>query len=105
MEQNLVIFAGILFGKRLFDLPAVLDAVSAFAIFCAVSGVVYIVNEIADCDADRSHPLKARRPIASGALPVRVAAAFALVLGGSALSAAWVIDARWPNTTRIFWIR
>ena len=89
--KNLVIFAGLLFGKRLFDATAVVDAVSAFAVFCVLSGVVYLVNDIADRKSDRLHPLKARRSIASGALPVPVAAAAALALGAGGLAAAYLI--------------
>jgi 4-hydroxybenzoate polyprenyltransferase len=89
--KNLVIFAGLLFGKRLFDAAAVVDAVSAFAVFCVLSGVVYLVNDIADRESDRLHPLKARRSIASGALPVTIAARAALVLGTLGLIAAYFI--------------
>src|SRR4051812_31377339 len=64
--KNLVVFAGLLFGRRLFDADAVVRAVAAFVVFCALSGVVYLVNDIADRASDRQHPLKARRPIASG---------------------------------------
>src|SRR6266487_4529399 len=60
--KNLLIFAGLLFGRRLFDMWAVERAVAAFAIFCALSGVVYLINDVADRDSDRLHPLKARRP-------------------------------------------
>jgi len=66
--KNLLVFAGVLFGRRLFDARAVGDALAAFAIFCALSGAVYVLNDIADRDADRQHPLKRRRPIASGAV-------------------------------------
>jgi 4-hydroxybenzoate polyprenyltransferase len=89
--KNLIIFAGLLFGKRLFEPSAVLDAVSAFAVFCALSGVVYLVNDIADRESDRLHPLKARRSIASGALPVWIAAAAAVAIGGGALVAAYLL--------------
>ena len=89
--KNLLVFAGLLFGKRLFDLPSVLDAVSAFAVFCALSGAVYLVNDVADRDSDRQHPLKAQRPIASGALPVPVALGAALALATIALAAAYPI--------------
>lgn len=86
--KNLLIFAGVLFGKRLFDPPAVAHALVAFAVFCGLSGVVYVINDIADRESDRNHPLKARRPIASGALPVGIAAAAAALIGVSALAVA-----------------
>lgn len=89
--KNLLVFAGLLFGRRLFDPASVVDAVSAFAVFCALSGVVYLVNDVADRDNDRLHPLKSRRPIASGALPVPVAMGVALALGSGALASALVI--------------
>jgi 4-hydroxybenzoate polyprenyltransferase len=90
--KNLLVFAGLLFAKRLFDAAAVADALAAFTIFCALSGTVYLVNDIADREIDRRHPIKARRPIASGALPVSVAASSAAVLTGGGLAGAFVIN-------------
>jgi 4-hydroxybenzoate polyprenyltransferase len=90
-SKNLVIFAGLLFGRRLLDPVAVVDALSAFAVFCILSGVVYLVNDVADRESDRQHPLKAKRPIASGALPVRVALGAAIVLGAIGLGAAVLV--------------
>ena len=92
--KNLVLFAGLLFGKRILDARADAQAIAAFAVFCVLSGVVYLVNDIADRDTDRRHPLKARRPIASGALPVSTAATAATVLGVGGLSAAYAIGPR-----------
>jgi 4-hydroxybenzoate polyprenyltransferase len=90
-SKNLLVFAGLLFGRRLLDRAAVLDAISAFAVFCALSSVVYLVNDIADRESDRRHPLKAQRPIASGALAVPVAVVAALIVGAAALTAAFAI--------------
>ena len=90
-SKNLIVFAGLLFGMRLFDIGAVLAALSAFAVFCALSGVVYLVNDIVDRDSDRLHPLKSKRPIASGAVPVPVAVAAAVTVGAVALAGAYVI--------------
>jgi 4-hydroxybenzoate polyprenyltransferase len=90
-SKNLVVFAGVLFGRRLFDPGAVIHATSAFTVFCMLSGVVYLVNDIADRESDRQHPLKAKRPIASGALPVRVALVAAIVLGVLGLGAALMV--------------
>lgn len=79
--KNLLVFAGLLFGRRLLDPMAVGEAVAAFAVFCGLSSAVYLINDIADRETDRRHPLKARRPIASGVLPVATAAvAAALIL-------------------------
>jgi 4-hydroxybenzoate polyprenyltransferase len=92
--KNLLVFAGLLFAKRLFDRAAVADASAAFAIFCALSGAVYLINDIVDRDVDRRHPLKAQRPLASGALPVPVAIGTAVVLVGGGLAGAFVIGSR-----------
>src|SRR4051812_9516891 len=86
--KNLLVFAGLLFGRRLFDTVALLEAVAAFAVFCVLSGVVYLVNDIADRESDRVHPLKMRRPIASGALRVSVAAGAAVAVGAGGLAGA-----------------
>jgi len=87
--KNLIIFAALMFGQRLLDPTAVLQSLAAFAIFCALSGVVYLINDVADREADRRHPVKMFRPIASGTVPVRVALITATALGLSALAAAF----------------
>jgi 4-hydroxybenzoate polyprenyltransferase len=87
--KNLIVFAGLIFGEQLGNPAAVINAVTAFAVFCALSGVIYLVNDIRDRDADRLHPLKSKRPIASGALPVSTAALVAALLGGAALGMAF----------------
>jgi 4-hydroxybenzoate polyprenyltransferase len=66
--KNLVVFAALIFAKKLGEPDLVLRSAAAFALFCATSGAVYIVNDLFDADRDRKHPLKARRPIASRAL-------------------------------------
>ena len=64
--KNLIIFAGIIFANELTNLTYVLICVEAFIIFCILSGVVYIINDILDIEKDRIHPAKKLRPIASG---------------------------------------
>lgn len=90
--KNLIVFAGLMFGGRLLEGAAILEAAEAFAIFCALSSAVYLYNDIADRDADRNHPLKRMRPIASGELPVRTAAITAAVLGAGSLGLAMRIS-------------
>jgi 4-hydroxybenzoate polyprenyltransferase len=87
--KNLIIFAALMFGQRLQDVQSVLYAVGAFGVFCILSGVVYLLNDVADRETDRRHPSKRNRPVASGALPVSVALMAAAVLGALALAAAF----------------
>ena len=96
--KNLLVLAALLFGLRLFDLTAVGRAASAFAIFCLLSGVVYIINDISDRRVDRQHQHKARRPIAAGVLSVRAALTSAFVLGAVALAAAAALGGRFLAT-------
>jgi 4-hydroxybenzoate polyprenyltransferase len=91
--KNLLVFAGLLFGRRLLDPPAIGEALAAFVIFCALSGAVYLLNDVADREADRRHPLKKLRPIASGALPVPAALGAAALLAAAALGASFRMSA------------
>ncbi|MBN1149000.1 MAG: decaprenyl-phosphate phosphoribosyltransferase [Anaerolineales bacterium] len=80
--KNGVIFAALVFDRQLGlnNMQAMLRTAAGFAIFCLLSGAVYIINDIADVDADRKHPKKSLRPIASGKLPIPVAYAAAAAL-------------------------
>jgi 4-hydroxybenzoate polyprenyltransferase len=89
--KNLIVFAALIFGQRLFDADASLRAVVAFLVFCGLSGVVYLVNDVVDREADRQHPIKRKRPVAAGDLAVSTAMASAAIIGVAALaSAAWL---------------
>lgn len=81
--KNVVLFAALVFDRQLGleHLIPMLRTTAGFAIFCLLSGVVYILNDLADVEADRLHPDKRRRPIPSGQLPAPVAIiASALIL-------------------------
>ena len=79
--KNFFVFAGLLFTL---DSPHPIDdyfkVVLAFVVFCLLSGVVYIVNDVRDVQGDRKHPKKSKRPIASGALSARAALVWAAAL-------------------------
>lgn len=92
--KNLLVFAALIFAEQLFDARAVLRTTAAFAIFCVLSGVVYLVNDIVDRHTDREHPLKRRRPIAAGTLRLAVAAGAAAVLGGAGILAAFALGGK-----------
>ena len=65
---------------------------AAFVLFCAVTGVVYLVNDLFDVERDRAHPVKRHRPVASGALPVWVAWVAAAVLTALSLGLSFLLE-------------
>lgn len=78
--KNGFVFFALIFDKRLFMLDPFLRTLAGFLLFCLISSSVYLFNDIADVEADRNHPEKKHRPIASGQLPVSVAQTTALLL-------------------------
>lgn len=88
--KNLFVVAPLVFAKELFDPSAALRTLLAFALFCLASSTVYYLNDLADLEADRAHPVKRHRPLASGQVPVglarNVALAMALVAVGGGLA-------------------
>jgi 4-hydroxybenzoate polyprenyltransferase len=78
--KNAFVFFALVFDKQLFHWPAFPRTLGGFALFCLISSVVYLINDIADIEADRQHPTKKNRPLPSGKLPIGVAWAAAIVL-------------------------
>lgn len=82
--KNVVVLAAVMFSEHLLDPDYVLTAFAAAGVFILLSSAIYLVNDLADAEADRLHPDKATRPIASGALrrSVAIVAAVVLFIGG-----------------------
>jgi 4-hydroxybenzoate polyprenyltransferase len=78
--KNVLIFTALVFDEKLLDPQALLTTFVGFILFSLVSSSVYLLNDITDMEADRHHPKKRNRPIASGALPVSVARVAVAVL-------------------------
>ncbi len=86
--KNLIVFAAPLFGFSI-NIDSFLNSALAFAVFCCASSSFYLLNDVADVEADRRHPLKCKRPIAAGLVTVPMAVAIATLLLSGALWAAW----------------
>jgi 4-hydroxybenzoate polyprenyltransferase len=86
--KNLLLFAGIVFAAKLGDGGRWLEGIGAFAAYCAASSAAYLVNDVRDAAHDRLHPVKRRRPVASGELSERQALVLAGALAGGALAVA-----------------
>ncbi len=85
-SKNLLLFAGLLFAAKLGDGTRWLEALDAFAAYCAASSAAYLVNDVSDAGHDREHPVKRLRPVASGELPARTAVAIAAALTAAAFA-------------------
>ncbi len=78
--KNAFLLAALVFDRKLTDLDAITHTIGGVIAFSLLSSAVYIINDIADVEADRQHPTKKNRPIAAGALPIPTAWAFAGLL-------------------------
>lgn len=78
--KNVFVLAPVVFAREVFAPTLLLRAASAFFVFCLLAGAVYTLNDILDREADRAHPLKRARPIASGRVPLSWAKVLAAVL-------------------------
>lgn len=87
--KNLLVVAAPLAAGSLLEGPVLAGTAIAFVVFCLAASATYLINDIRDVELDRRHPEKRWRPIASGAVQPRTAAAFAAVLMITALALAF----------------
>jgi len=90
--KNVLIFTGLVFDGKLGNIPDLVRTSIGFLLFCLISSTVYLINDIADVEADRQHPRKSNRPIASGALSISGARVAAVVLAGISFPLAYLLS-------------
>ena len=78
--KNGLLFIPLIFDKQLTNWPALARIIVGFVLFCLLSSIIYIINDLVDLEADRNHPQKRQRPIPSGALKVSTARTAGIVL-------------------------
>jgi 4-hydroxybenzoate polyprenyltransferase len=88
--KNSFVLAPVVFAKHLTDVSTIKRAIGAFGVFCLIAGAVYTLNDLVDVEADRAHPVKRKRPIASGQVPPALAKAMIVVLLAVGLTGAWL---------------
>lgn len=88
--KNLLVFAGLLFAQKAMDRTAIIEAVEAFLVFCALAGSMYLINDALDVEQDRLDPIKRKRPLAAGRVGIPVAVTFAVLLMALGLAGAYL---------------
>ncbi len=66
--KNFFVFTALLFSKNLLNPAKDIQALTGFVIFCVITGCTYLINDLIDLEKDKLHPVKSRRPLASGKL-------------------------------------
>lgn len=90
--KNAFVLAAVVFDRQLGNPPAVIRSLAGFLLFCLLSSSVYLINDVVDAPADRLHPQKRNRPIASGKLPASVAISAAVIIVLLTIPAAFLLS-------------
>ncbi len=102
--KNAFLFAALVFDGKFFHLQDTLRTLAGFGLFCLISSAVYIFNDLLDVRADRQHPVKKNRPIASGRLPIPVAIIAGVLLTLSALVLGYLLAWQFALTVLIYFL-
>lgn len=90
--KNSVVFAALVFDKKLFVPQLFAKTTAAFFLLCLISSTVYLINDLVDIEKDRQHPRKRLRPLPSGQLKPWVAVVAAIVIPALCLPLAFLLD-------------
>ncbi|MBI2941141.1 MAG: decaprenyl-phosphate phosphoribosyltransferase [Chloroflexi bacterium] len=91
-SKNVLLFFGLIFALKLTHPRLLAISVAAFVIFCAVSSAIYLINDLADVEKDRRHPIKRNRPLASGQITATEATVAAMVLLAATIPLAFSLN-------------
>ena len=102
--KNLVVFAALIFAQKVTEPLYVLKTFAAFLLFCGAAGSIYILNDIIDFHKDKNHPINSKRPLASGRLPISIAAAAAAVISAISLAGSFELSFQFGLTVLIYFV-
>lgn len=90
--KNAFVLAAVVFDRQLLNQQSIIRSLAGFVLFCLLSSSIYIINDIFDVEADRKHPHKRNRPIASGKLSIPFATGAAIVIVLFTLTASFLLS-------------
>ncbi len=102
--KNFFVFAPLVFSRNLFQPKPFLQALQGFAAFCLISSSVYVLNDIFDRDADRAHPIKRNRPIASGKVTISAGIIWSTILFVTAVAIAFFLPTNFLSIVVLYFV-
>jgi 4-hydroxybenzoate polyprenyltransferase len=90
--KNVFVFTGIIFGESFTNIPLLISVVLTSIAFALVSSCVYIINDMYDCENDKAHPKKKKRPLPAGQVSIKAAAILSLFLGITGFVIGWYVS-------------
>lgn len=102
--KNGFVFLPLFFNGQLFDADALLSTFMAFVAFCFAAAGIYCMNDIVDAEADRRHPKKCSRPIASGAISTALGWALAAICLAVSFTTIFFIGEGWTTVAIVIGI-
>lgn len=90
--KNLFVFVALFFDGKVLDPNSLWKTGVAFVLMCLMSSAVYLMNDLADIESDKQHPVKKFRPLPAGLLNPQVARFASLLFAVGSLSVAFVLD-------------
>jgi len=102
--KNVLIFAAVVFDRKIGFPPALLSTIAGVGLFSLIASAIYLINDISDLEADRNHPTKKNRPIASGKVPIPVARITAFLLLAAALPLAYLLAPEFALICLVYFI-
>jgi 4-hydroxybenzoate polyprenyltransferase len=102
--KNGFVFFALIFDKQLFLREPFLRTLEGYLLFCLISSAVYLFNDITDIEADRQHPEKKHRPLASGKLSVGAAQMAAITLTVIALALGYLLEPVFAGIIAVYFV-
>ncbi len=102
--KNLFIFAPLIFSQNVLQWPLLQRTLLGFLAFCLLSGAVYIFNDLRDLEEDKHHPLKSRRPLASGRLKKSHAWIAFILTGAGSLALSYALSPKFFAAALVYFI-
>lgn len=99
--KNLFVFLPMFFGGELLNADALVAGIITFFSFSFAASAIYCLNDLVDVEADRRHPVKCKRPVASGAVGIGVAYSLMVLMAIASMATLFLLDENGPRVAAV----